>query len=741
MKQLLQDPRTGEFSIADVPSPALEPEGVLVQTAWSVISAGTEKTSVSTAQASLIGKAKARPDLVQKVLGQVRRQGLIETYKLVKDRLSVPLELGYSCAGTVIAVGEKVCEFRVGDRVACAGGGYASHAEINYVPNNLAVKIPENVTTQSSSYTTIGAIAMQGVRQSQAMVGDQVMVIGLGLIGQLTVQILRAAGCRVIGVDISDFAIQKCLTAERILTASKNDDAALISGSLMALNSNTQVVESFVTSATNGFGVDKVIITAGTKDSGPLILAGNVVRDRGCIVVVGAVPVDIPRSPFYEKEVEIKFSRSYGPGRYDPEYEEKGRDYPIGYVRWTERRNMESFLQLLSDGKIDVTPITTHTFELKDASSAYQLLLDGKEPYLGMLLKYRETVEQADIGLFRNANAAKTLTPQSVTVGFLGLGKFAQSFIMPSLIKAKSVQLKSIVNSSGVSADLAMKKNNFLQCATDPEIIFQDNSINTVFIASRHDSHAKYVMGALQSKKNTYVEKPLCLTISELASIEKAYHARSKENLKLMVGYNRRFAPLSTAMKERLDTRARPCSILYRVNAGMIPRGHWIQDPEIGGGRILGEVCHFVDYVIFLTGSKVKTVHASTAQYSQSDIPNEDTIHINLNLNDGSLATILYLCDGDKSVPKEWIEVSADGATYQIDDFRAGAIFKHGRRSKFTSGMNQDKGYRTEIGRFLDSIRLDMPAPIPSEDIFHGMRVTFAILESLRTGNVVKPAS
>lgn len=741
MKQLLQDPRTGEFSIADVPSPALEPEGILVQTAWSVISAGTEKTSASTAQASLIGKAKARPDLVEKVLGQVKRQGIIETYKLVKDRLSVPLELGYSCAGTVVAVGSKVHELRVGDRVACAGGGYASHAEINYVPNNLAVKIPENVTNQSGSYTTIGAIAMQGVRQSQAMVGDNVMVIGLGLIGQLTVQILRAAGCRVIGVDISDFAIHKCRTAENAPAGDKNNDRAIKRNDLIALNSSTQDVESIVSSATNGFGVDKVIITAGTKDNGPLILAGNVVRDRGCIVIVGAVPVDIPRSPFYEKEVEIKFSRSYGPGRYDTEYEEKGRDYPIGYVRWTERRNMEAFLQLMSEGKIDVTPITTHTFELRDATTAYQLLLEGKEPYLGMLLKYRDSVERVEKELFRNTAARSTSTPQSVTVGFIGLGKFAQSFILPSLVKAGSVQLKCIVNSSGVSANMAMKKNHFLQCATDPDVIFQDDSINTVFIASRHDSHARYVMHALQSNKNTYVEKPLCLTEAELVSIEKAYHAARNNNVILMVGYNRRFAPVSAALKEQLDRRTRPCSILYRVNAGMIPRGHWIQDPVIGGGRILGEVCHFVDYVVFLTGARVNSVYASTAHYSQSNIPDEDTLHISLTLDDGSLATILYLCDGDRSVPKEWVEVSADGVTHQIDNFHTGAVFKQGRRSKLASGMKQDKGYRTEISRFLDSIKHGSPAPISAEDIFHGMRVTFAVLESLRTGNVVKPAN
>jgi predicted dehydrogenase/threonine dehydrogenase-like Zn-dependent dehydrogenase len=737
MKQLLQDPRTGEFSVANVPYPALEPEGVLVQTAWSVISAGTEKTSASTAQASLIGKARARPDLVQKVLGQVKRQGLIETYRLVKDRLSVPMELGYSCAGTVIAVGEKVCEFRVGDRVACAGGGYASHAEINYVPNNLAVVIPENVSTRDAAYSTIGAIAMQGVRQSQAVVGDRVMVIGLGLIGQLTVQILRAAGCRVIGVDISGFAVEKCLKSGRA-PANESAGDTINNAHLIAINSNTQDVESVVSAATGGFGVDKVIVTAGTKDSGPLILAGNVVRDRGCIVIVGAVPVDIPRSPFYEKEVEIRFSRSYGPGRYDPEYEEKGKDYPIGYVRWTERRNIESFLHLVSEGKIDLETITTHSFALENASAAYRLLLDGKEPYMGMLLKYPEATEPLSRKPQADNLTKPSASPGSISVGFIGLGKFAQSFLLPHLVGDGSVQLKSVVNSSGVSAGTAMRKNRFAECGTDPSRIFEAESINTVFVASRHDSHARYVLGALESRKNVYTEKPLCLTQSELASIEAAYKAASTQGIRLMVGYNRRFAPLTVKMMEHLSARTRPCAILYRVNAGMIPRDSWIQDPDTGGGRILGEVCHFVDYVIHAAGSRVSSVYASAARYGRSDIPDQDTLQISLTLADGSVATILYLCDGDRSVPKEWIEISADGATYQIDDFKAGSLSRRGRRVKLGSGMNQDKGYRNEIAGFLDSIRNGTPSPIPAEIIFHGMHVTFAVLESLRTGNPVR---
>ncbi len=729
--------------------PACLPDGVLVQTAYSLISAGTEKTSVATAQASMLGKAKARPDLVRQVVSQVQRQGLWETYKLVQDRLDTPLQLGYSCAGTVVQVGENISTLKPGDRVACAGGGYASHAEMNYIPLNLAAKIPASVPFQHAAFTTLGAIAMQGVRQSNVTLGECVAVIGLGLLGQLTAQILKAAGCHVIAIDIADFVLD--LASRR--SAEKKDCAVDLS-----LNSLQDDVPAHVQAFTEGIGADRVIITAGAKDNGPLLLAGEIIRDRGTIVVVGAVPVEIPRSPFYEKEIELRFSRSYGPGRYDPAYEEKGRDYPIGYVRWTEQRNMAAFLQLLAQDKLDLQPLITHVFTLQNAPDAYKMILERSEPFVGILIDYQhDTGTQTDTQnhIVINLASRQQAAGNRINVGFIGLGKFAQTFLLPALRDEQDVYLQTVVNASGVSAAAAMQKNGFAQSATDADVVFSDAQIDTVFIASRHDSHAAYVMRALQTGKNIFAEKPLCLTRAELDEIRTLYHEtqhasgstngvhaqlpRSGDGTpRLMLGYNRRFAPLSVTLQQALQKRVRPLSMLYRVNAGMIPVTHWIQDQETGGGRILGEVCHFIDYAIFLTGSRIERVFAHSARYGQKDIPDADSVHIQLGFADGSIATIQYLCDGARSVSKEWIEVMADGQTWQIDDFARGWHWTT-RKKKMPGSGRQNKGHADEVRAFLASLKNDAPAPIPAGDIFHGMDVTFAVLESLRTGIALAP--
>ncbi|MCA9735350.1 MAG: bi-domain-containing oxidoreductase [Deferribacteres bacterium] len=734
MKQLLQNSKSGEFSIPDIPIPQCQPNGVLVQTAFSLISAGTEKSSVSTAKASMVGKAKSRPDLVAKVIDQIKKQGIVETYKLVKDRLDAPMQLGYSSAGIVIDVGDNVSDLVVGDRVACAGGGYASHAEVNYIPRNLVAKIPENLSFENAAYGTLGAIAMQGIRQAGVTVGETVAVIGLGLLGQISVQILKAAGCRVIGLDISEYALK---IAGKKTTDSNNNESSTINANKadLVVNSTSGDVAAQVAKFTNGFGVDKVVVTAATKDNAPLLQAGSIIRDRGTIVVVGAVPVNIPRSPFYEKEVELKFSRSYGPGRYDANYEEKGRDYPIGYVRWTENRNIESFLQLIADGKIDVSGITTHAFPLEKAPEAYKMILERSEPFLGILLDYKleKAVSKTQENLFVNS---KSQTEESqINIGFVGLGKFAQSFLLPGLKSSSGVNLQTVINATGVSANAAMERNNFSSCGSDAEQIFSNGKIDTVFIASRHDSHAQLVIKSLQANKHTFVEKPLCLKQDELRSIREAYE--QGEKLKLMVGYNRRFAPLSIALKKALSSHSRPMSIFYRVNTGMIPADHWTNDPEIGGGRILGEVCHFIDYSIFLAASKVVRVQANAINYNQKDIPNQNSVAINLAFENGAIATIHYLCDGDRSVPKEWIEVMGDNKTYQINDFRNGFSYSGGTKTKMTGGGRQDKGHANEIAAFIESLKSGTEAPISSQDIFHGMDVTFAVLQSIRNGQVI----
>ncbi|KAA3657174.1 MAG: oxidoreductase, partial [Calditrichaeota bacterium] len=487
---------------------------------------------------------------------------------------------------------------------------------------------------------------------------------------------------------------------------------------------------------TDGYGVDKVVVTAATKDNAPLLQAGSIIRDRGTIVVVGAVPVNIPRSPFYEKEVEIKFSRSYGPGRYDANYEEKGKDYPIGYVRWTENRNIVSFLQLIADKKLDVSSITTHTFTLDQAPDAYKMILQRSEPFLGILLDYKigKDGEKAQKSFYANATGKTSL--KQLNVGFIGLGKFAQSFLVPGLKIAQNVHLQTVVNSTGVSANAAMERNGFTNCSSDAEQIFSSDEINTVFIASRHDSHADFVLRALQTNKNVFVEKPLCLRQDELQAIRESYSTSNTSAL--MVGYNRRFAPLSQSLKKALDKHSRPMSIFYRVNTGMIAADHWTNDPETGGGRILGEACHFIDYCIFLTGSNVTRVHANSIIYDQNDIPNQNSVAINLAFANGSIATIQYLCDGDRSVPKEWIEVMGDNKTYQINDFRAGFRFAGGTKSKLNGGGKQNKGHANEIAEFIHALDTGSKMPVEADDIFHGMDVTFAVLQSIRNGQVIK---
>ncbi len=720
MKQLLQNTKSGTIEIQELPPPRCHPGGILVKSYYSVISAGTESQSVSTAKASLVGKANSRPDLVQKVVQSVQSNGLKNTYDMVKNRLNSQMELGYSCSGQVVEVGSDVSEFQLHDSVACAGGGFASHSEFNYIPNNLAIKIPENVSYKNSAYTTLGSIALQGIRQSGATVGDTVAVIGLGLIGMLTVQILKAGGCRVIGLDIAEFPIEKAT----------GDDIWSLD---MGLNSNDPTNIDAVKSFTNGYGVDQVIITAGSKSNDPIIISGEILRDRGTLVVVGAVPVDVPRSPFYEKEIEIKFSRSYGPGRYDRTYEEKGIDYPIGYVRWTERRNMDAFLRLISDGRINPSAITTHIFSLQDAPKAYDMILKHSEPYLGILIKYDNTDNSMKTTFQNTVSISPTDRP--ISIGFIGLGKFAQSFLLSHLKNKTSVILHTVSNSTGTSSNTMMQRFGFTQCTTDSDTIFNSEEINTVFITSRHDTHAEYLIKAIQHNKHVFIEKPIVINRDELKDIKSSI--LNLQSSILMVGYNRRFAPVTTKLVEKLKSHNRSISINYRINAGKIPIDHWIQDKESGGGRIVGEVCHFVDYAIYLTGSEVINVFASSISNSDVSIPNEDSVHIQLMFKNGSIATIQYLCDGSRKVEKEWIEVTGDGKMYQVNDFKKGIQYSGSKKETFYTGK-QNKGYKNEIDSFINAILSTHEHPININEIIHGMDVSFAILESLRKQKVIQ---
>lgn len=709
MKQVIQDFKSGKLSVADVPAPALAEGFVLVQNHFSLISAGTERSTVQTAQASMLGKARQRPDLVKQVLDSVRRDGLSETLKRVRTKLETIKELGYSSAGTVLSSLDKQGRFHPGDRVACGGGGYASHAGVIAVPQNLIVRVPESVGLDAAAFTTLGAIAMQGVRQANPRLGEFVCVIGLGLLGQLTAQILRANGCQVFGVDTSDTMVD--LGAQYSCHRSRGRSDPGLESTLIAF--------------TEGHGFDSVIITAATQSTDPVELATTVLRQRGSLIVVGAVPMNIPREPhFYKKELELKISCSYGPGRYDPHYEEQGHDYPYGYVRWTENRNMEAFVRLLESGSVNVKPLITHVFTVEDAEKAYEIVTGGvKEHHVAMLLTYPEgSASRVVVQALRRAERS----PVSAGIGFIGAGSFAQKFLIP--FAKQGGELISVATTRGTTAMSVAGKFCFQEHSTDPNSILRDPAVNIVFIATRHDTHAMFAAAALEAGKNVFVEKPLALNEGELDRVLEV--AARQGASRLMVGYNRRFSPLASEARKTFQSVAGPLVINYRVNAGLIPKDHWTQT-EQGGGRILGEVCHFVDLLQFLTGSDPVSVFAACIAANNAQMPDQDNVTITLRFRNGSLGTITYLACGDKLLAKERIEIFGGGQSLIIDDFRSGEHFAAG--SKRTLKM-PGKGHQQEVEAFLRSLREGAPPPIELCSLALTSRATFAILDSLRTG-------
>jgi len=709
MKQVIQNFKTGELSVAELPPPVLARGFVLVRNHYSVISAGTERSTVSTAQASLLGKAMQRPDLVRQVLASFQKDGFAETLKRVRTKLETFKELGYSSAGSVLASMDTQGRFKPGDLVACGGGGYASHADIITVPQNLAVKVPETVGLDAAAFTTLGAIAVQGVRQANPRLGEFVCVIGLGILGQLTAQILRANGCQVFGVDTSDSMV--ALAAQ--------------TGCHSARTRSDAWLESAMAGFTGGRGFDAVVITAATRSTDPVELATAILRQKGAIVVVGAVPMNIPREPhFYKKELELKISCSYGPGRYDPIYEEGGQDYPYSYVRWTENRNMEVFVKLLENRTVDVRPLVSHVFEIEQAEKAYDIVT-GKtsERHLGILLKYSDVagthqVEAAPVAA-RSANA----TPG---ISFIGAGSFAQKFLIP--FARQDGDLVSVVTSRGVTAKNVGEKFRFRSYSTDAQDVFTDPAANTVFIATRHDTHAAYVVAALEAGKNVFVEKPLAIREDQLAEVLEA--AGRIGGCRLMVGYNRRFSPLAGEARRIFQDVSGPLLINYRVNAGVMPKEHWTQ-LEQGGGRILGEVCHFVDLMQFLTGSEPVSVYAQSAAAGNAQVPDEDNVIIAMSFRNGSVGQIGYVACGDKFLSKERIEIFGGGQSFIIDDFRRG---EHYSNSSRRSLKLQGKGHQEEVKTFLRAIRDGHPSPIPLRSLALTSGATFAALDSLRTG-------
>ncbi|MDX6305754.1 MAG: hypothetical protein QOI77_2723 [Blastocatellia bacterium] len=684
----------------------------MVRTAASLISAGTERMTVESGQKSLIGRAFDQPALVKQVIEKARNEGVLQTIDAVRSKLESFVALGYSAAGTVLEAGAGVTEFRQGDRVACAGVGYASHAEVLAVPKNLCVRLPTQVDFDAAAFSTLGAIALQGVRLTEPTLGESVVVIGLGLIGQLAVQLLKANGCRVFGIDLDEKKIE--------LARQFGADMGCAPGS----DTKRAVMEW-----SRGRGADAVLITAASSSSQPVELAGEISRPKGRVVVVGAVGLNIPRKPYYDRELTFKISMSYGPGRYDPEYEERGHDYPLGYVRWTEGRNIEAFLDLLAEGRVNVEPLITHRFKLAESERAYELIT-GNEPYLGVVLQYdtERALEQ------RIPLTTKPTGPASgVRVGLIGAGGYAKAMLLPNF-KAAGAEFQSIATASGVTARAVGQQNGFRFCVSSGEEVIDDEQTNLIVIATRHDLHAKLAQRGLEAGRHVFVEKPLALNDEELAGV---IAAAQQSPGQLMVGFNRRFSPLALKAHEFFADRATPLSINYRVNAGRVPRGHWAVDPKEGGGRIIGEVCHFIDFIHFVTGSLTTRVYAEAISTSSQDINNEDSVFVTLRLADGSNASIAYLAEGDRALPKERIEIFGSGKSFVLDDFRSGSSWHNGRETK-TKLRAQDKGQQDEIRAVCAMVRDGGRSPIALDDLATTTRATFRILESLRSGPPVE---
>ena len=716
MKQVSQDMKKGILRVEEVPEPALHGGGVIVRNEFSLISAGTERASVQKRKQSLLTKARSNPNQVKLILDQIRQQGVWGVYRKVMTKLEAFGPLGYSAAGTVIAVARDVDDFVVGDRVAC-GGASASHAGVLFVPKNLCAKVPLGVGMEQAAYTTVGAIALQGVRLASPTLGEAVVVIGLGLVGLLTVQILKAAGCSVIGIDIDvrSVAMAKSLGAD---AAFRRTSPGLVAE---------------IQSSTRGLGADAIIITAATASSDPVQLAGEIARDKARVVLVGDVGTTLPRASYYMKELDFKISRSYGPGRYDKAYEEKGQDYPVGYVRWTEKRNMEEFLRLLKDHKVDVHRLTTHTFPIADAAKAYAMIAGKKKvTYIGVLLEYPHEKQSVPAAI---AVAPPRDTKTSLSIGFIGAGNFAQSSLIPFL-DTKSVALKGVCTSNGLNAKNVARKFGFEFASTDPREIYAAKNIDTVFIATRHNLHASLCVEAIKHHKHVFVEKPLALNEAGLREIVTAHDSAKKQShLRLMVGFNRRFSPSVRKLKEFFANAAEPMVVNYRVSAGFLPKDHWVHDPIEGGGRIIGEVCHFIDTIQYLTNGEPVSVFAQALSLTGARTQS-DNVAITIRLSNGSVGVITYLANGDSALPKERIEAFCGGKTAVLDNFKTLEMYSGGTR-RVQETLSVDKGHKTEVEEFITSIHLANDL-IPFQSLVATTRATFRIVESLETGLPVK---
>jgi len=699
MEQLTQNLKDGHMQLLEVPFPALGKGQVMVRNHYSVISAGTEGKTVKDARLSYIGKAKSRQAEVKKVIEAAKTHGIMKTYKMVMNKLTSPSPLGYSCAGEVIDVADDIKHIKVGDFVAC-GGATANHSEVVVVPKNLCVKINNPEHIKGAAFATVGSIALQGVRQAEVNLGESCVVIGLGLVGQLTVQLLQAAGAKVIGLDIDQAQV----------------DLARKNGLEHAYNSFEEGIDNVIETITNGYGADSVIITAGTSSLEPVNFAGVIARKKAKVVIVGAVPTGFDRNHYFKKELDLRMSSSYGPGRYDNDYEQQGIDYPIGYVRWTENRNMQAFVDLVEAGKLNIDAIVSHNFDFENVKEAYQLIVDRTAHLCGIVIKY-----DTDKELTRNIQInAKSYNAADVNIGFIGAGSFAQNFLLPNLAGQKLV---NVATARATTARNVADKFSFDNCTGDANTIIENQEINTVFIATPHQLHANYVIQALQANKNVFVEKPLCLSKEELEEIKVE---ESKSSGRVMVGFNRRFAPQIISLKKEVNSSL-PKAINYRINAGKLPSTHWIHDPKVGGGRIIGEACHFIDLCSFIADSPISNVNANALEDANGLL---DTVSISLAFEDGSVASISYFSNGSKKLSKEYLEVFCGEQTIVIDDFKTMDVLGTGKKSSKNS--SQDKGHSKEVSLFLEAIKGGGELPISFEECYNSTKATFEVLDKIK---------
>ena len=748
MKQILQSFKTGEMWLAEVPAPLCKSKGVVVRTIASFVSAGTERMLAEFAKKNLVGKALQMPDQVKKVIRKMKTEGFFATLEKVQAKLDQPIPLGYSSAGIVVEAG-RGSGFNVGDPVACGGAGFANHAEYAYVPRNLLARIPDGVGFEDASCATVGSIALQGVRQCEVRLGETVAVTGLGLMGILAVQMLKASGCRVIGFDPNP---SRCKLAEEM-------------GCDRAVSDNfTAECMAF----SGGYGVDAVLITAATHSDEPVTVAAEICRKKGRVVATGLVGMNLPRDQYYKKEIDFRLSCSYGPGRYDPVYEEQGIDYPFGYVRWTEQRNIAAFLQLVAEGKVTPSKLVTHRFKFDDALDAYQVLLGvKKEPYLGIVLQYDSKKVESGGVVSGGVEGGKVIRRidithnsqltthnsqlDSVGVSFIGCGNFAKAVLLPTLKKTRGVRFRGVSTATGMSAADTAKKYAFAFAATDQNEVLKDADTDLVFVTTRHDMHASQIAAALEAGKYVFCEKPLCINEEQLGDLVGANSSSSRKddefrsptptptptpnsNLsRIMIGFNRRFSPHAKMLKEYFAKRTLPLVMHYRVNAGSIPKDIWLQDPEVGGGRMVGEGCHFIDFMSYVCGAHVVKVQAMCIQTANGAETPEDSISVNLQFADGSVGTLEYVALGDTTLPKEFCEIHGEGSTATMDNFCMTVCT--GKLGKRKLKGKQQKGFAEEIRAVVDAVKVHGPAPIPFAEIENVTRTTFAVLKALKSGN------